>query len=67
MTNGALRGFLRGPPVQPLFVAFKPQFNRGALLTVCWASGKLTFTPLYYATSAVLNTDTLGHTAFRVL
>lgn len=43
-------GFVRGPPSgrSPIGLSFRPNFARGALLTVCWLNGKISFYPLYF-------------------
>jgi len=46
-------GFLRGPVpgARPTAVHFARQFDRGSLLSICWANGKVTFVPFYYRAS----------------
>ena len=47
----ALRGFVRGPAEAgfPHVVAFRPNFPRGALLSMCYThTGKIAFVPLYF-------------------
>jgi len=43
-------GYLRGPPNAgyPRHIEFRPVFERGALLGVCWDSGKISFYPFYF-------------------
>ncbi|KAL5007306.1 hypothetical protein ScPMuIL_016112 [Solemya velum] len=42
-------GFVRGPDSDiPQHIAFQPKFEKGALLSVVWSSGKLSYVPLYY-------------------
>jgi len=41
------RGFIRGPPsALPQHLGFSNCYPRGALLTVCWSNGKISFYPL---------------------
>ncbi|XP_041479263.1 LOW QUALITY PROTEIN: aladin-like [Lytechinus variegatus] len=48
-------GFVRGEPGEvPELISFKPNFNRGALLTICWHSGKVTFIPLLFIPSSTM-------------
>ncbi|XP_072179131.1 aladin-like [Diadema setosum] len=48
-------GFIRGEPGEiPELISFKPGFQHGALLTICWQSGKVTFVPLFFIPSAAL-------------
>jgi len=43
-------GFIRGPAVcgKPLIMRFCNAFVRGALLSICWENGKISFIPLYF-------------------
>uniref|UniRef100_A0A8C7ZXM7 Achalasia, adrenocortical insufficiency, alacrimia n=1 Tax=Oryzias sinensis TaxID=183150 RepID=A0A8C7ZXM7_9TELE len=46
-------GFVQGEPgVEPRLMQFHPNFQHGALLTVCWSSGRITHVPFYFLTSA---------------
>ncbi|XP_022099900.1 aladin-like isoform X2 [Acanthaster planci] len=51
-------GFVRGEPGQiPELIAFKPNFRQGALLTVCWQSGEVSYIPLMFMpTQAIKDT-----------
>jgi len=44
------RGFIRGPidGYKGEIFSFKPNFDRGALLTTCWLNGWISFVPLYF-------------------
>eukprot|EP01119_Soliformovum_irregulare_P014072 TRINITY_DN3810_c1_g1_i1.p1 TRINITY_DN3810_c1_g1~~TRINITY_DN3810_c1_g1_i1.p1 ORF type:complete len:487 (+),score=111.01 TRINITY_DN3810_c1_g1_i1:11-1471(+) len=44
------RGFIRGPAQgkQVTSMEFRGNFERGALLTVCWLNGKISFVPMYF-------------------
>ncbi|XP_031566795.1 aladin-like isoform X2 [Actinia tenebrosa] len=45
-------GFVRGPPDSfPELVAFQQNFSKGALLTVGWSDGSITFVPLLFTSS----------------
>ncbi|RVE70806.1 hypothetical protein OJAV_G00068080 [Oryzias javanicus] len=47
-------GFVQGEPdVEPRLMQFHPNFQHGALLTVCWSSGRITHVPFYFLSSAV--------------
>ncbi|XP_038044503.1 aladin-like isoform X2 [Patiria miniata] len=55
-------GFVRGEPGQkPELISFQPNFRQGALLTVCWQSGKVSFIPLMFMPSQAIN-DTSSST-----
>lgn len=42
-------GFVQGEPgAEPRLMQFHPNFQHGALLTVCWSSGKITHIPFYF-------------------
>uniref|UniRef100_A0A670HQH0 Aladin WD repeat nucleoporin n=1 Tax=Podarcis muralis TaxID=64176 RepID=A0A670HQH0_PODMU len=42
-------GFLQGEDgAQPQLVAFHPCFKKGALLTVCWSTGKVSHIPFFF-------------------
>lgn len=42
-------GFVQGEPgAEPRFMQFHPNFQHGALLTVCWSSGRITHVPFYF-------------------
>ncbi|XP_008119393.2 aladin isoform X2 [Anolis carolinensis] len=45
-------GFLRGEDgAQPQLVVFHPCFKKGALLTVCWSTGKISHIPFFFVTA----------------
>ncbi|XP_069735652.1 aladin isoform X2 [Phaenicophaeus curvirostris] len=47
-------GFLRGEcGAQPQLIAFHPCFKQGALLTVCWSTGKITHIPFFFVSAHV--------------
>uniref|UniRef100_A0A087X3U6 Achalasia, adrenocortical insufficiency, alacrimia n=1 Tax=Poecilia formosa TaxID=48698 RepID=A0A087X3U6_POEFO len=47
-------GFIQGEPgAEPRLLQFHPNFQHGALLTVCWSSGKITHIPFYFLTSGI--------------
>ncbi|KAM9367123.1 aladin [Phaethornis superciliosus] len=47
-------GFLRGEEgAQPQLIAFHPSFKKGALLTVCWSTGKITHIPFFFISGHV--------------
>ncbi|KAM6307956.1 LOW QUALITY PROTEIN: aladin [Podargus strigoides] len=47
-------GFLRGEhDAQPQLIAFHPCFTKGALLTVCWSTGKISHIPFFFVSSHV--------------
>ncbi|XP_061651564.1 aladin [Phyllopteryx taeniolatus] len=42
-------GFVQGDPgAQPRLVQFHPNFQHGALLTVCWSTGRISHVPFYF-------------------
>ncbi|XP_060108576.1 aladin [Heteronotia binoei] len=42
-------GFVQGEiGTQPQLVAFHPRFKKGAILTVCWSSGKVSHIPFFF-------------------
>ncbi|XP_048579838.1 aladin isoform X2 [Nematostella vectensis] len=42
-------GFVQGPPdTIPQLIAFQQNFKHGAVLTVCWSDGTISFVPLLY-------------------
>lgn len=46
-------GFVRGPPeTVPQIVTFQEDFKKGALLTVCWSDGSVSFIPLLFSPSS---------------
>lgn len=48
-------GYVRGENGDtPNIIRFQPNFKRGALLTVCWSSGKVQFIPLIFITESSL-------------
>nr|XP_047911966.1 aladin isoform X1 [Anser cygnoides] len=47
-------GFLRGEQdAQPQLIAFHPCFQKGALLTVCWSTGKISHVPFFFVSARV--------------
>ncbi|XP_027765778.1 aladin [Empidonax traillii] len=47
-------GFVRGEHgARPQIIAFHPCFPRGALLTVCWSSGKISHIPFFFVSARV--------------
>ncbi|XP_032060568.1 aladin [Aythya fuligula] len=47
-------GFLRGEQdAQPQLIAFHPCFQQGALLTVCWSTGKISHVPFFFVSAHV--------------
>uniref|UniRef100_A0A8B9NFX1 Aladin WD repeat nucleoporin n=5 Tax=Accipitriformes TaxID=2558200 RepID=A0A8B9NFX1_9AVES len=47
-------GFLRGEcGAQPQLIAFHPCFKKGALLTVCWSTGKISHIPFFFMSAHV--------------
>ncbi|XP_059968437.1 aladin isoform X1 [Mesoplodon densirostris] len=42
---GAVQG---EPGAQAQLITFHPSFNKGALLSVCWSTGRITHIPLYF-------------------
>lgn len=47
-------GFVQGEPgAEPTLIQFHPNFQHGALLTVCWSSGKITHIPFYFLSAGV--------------
>ncbi|XP_074785608.1 aladin isoform X2 [Athene noctua] len=47
-------GFLRGEcGAQPQLIAFHPSFKKGALLTVCWSTGKISHIPFFFVSAHV--------------
>ncbi|XP_061760585.1 aladin [Nerophis ophidion] len=42
-------GFVQGNPgAEPRLMQFHPKFQHGALLTVCWSTGRITHVPFYF-------------------
>uniref|UniRef100_A0A3P8X1E6 Achalasia, adrenocortical insufficiency, alacrimia n=1 Tax=Cynoglossus semilaevis TaxID=244447 RepID=A0A3P8X1E6_CYNSE len=42
-------GFVQGEPeAEPRLMQFHPNFQHGALLTVCWSTGRITHVPFYF-------------------
>ncbi|XP_064408544.1 aladin isoform X1 [Latimeria chalumnae] len=42
-------GFIQGEcNTHPQLISFHPNFSKGALLTVCWSSGRVTHIPFYF-------------------
>ncbi|KAK3736148.1 hypothetical protein QZH41_015540 [Actinostola sp. cb2023] len=56
-------GFVRGPPdTFPEVVTFQQKFDKGALLTVGWSDGSVTFIPMLFTTCNETNpTPTQAH------
>ncbi|XP_068777755.1 aladin isoform X6 [Struthio camelus] len=47
-------GFLRGERgAQPQLLAFHPCFKKGALLTVCWSTGKISHIPFFFVSAQI--------------
>uniref|UniRef100_A0A8D0DE45 Achalasia, adrenocortical insufficiency, alacrimia n=1 Tax=Sander lucioperca TaxID=283035 RepID=A0A8D0DE45_SANLU len=47
-------GFVQGEPgTEPRLMQFHPNFQHGALLTVCWSSGRITHMPFYFLSAGV--------------
>lgn len=47
-------GFVQGEPgAEPRLMQFHPNFQHGALLTVCWSSGRITHVPFYFLSAGV--------------
>lgn len=47
-------GFVQGESgAEPRLIQFHPNFQHGALLTVCWSSGKITHVPFYFLSAGV--------------
>lgn len=47
-------GFVQGESgAEPRLMQFHPKFKHGALLTVCWSSGKITHVPFYFLSASV--------------
>ncbi|XP_050781823.1 aladin isoform X4 [Gopherus flavomarginatus] len=45
-------GFLQGEPgAEPQLITFHPCFKKGALLTVCWSTGKISHIPFYFVSA----------------
>ncbi|XP_015246165.1 PREDICTED: aladin [Cyprinodon variegatus] len=54
-------GFVQGEPgAEPRLMQFHPHFQHGALLTVCWSSGKITHIPFYFLSSGVSHVGLSG-------
>ncbi|XP_014677687.1 PREDICTED: LOW QUALITY PROTEIN: aladin-like [Priapulus caudatus] len=48
-------GLVGGEPGEsPRAIAFRPGFQKGALLTVCWSSGRVSFVPMFFVSSAAM-------------
>lgn len=48
-------GFVRGPPnTVPELVTFQKNFKKGALLTVCWSDGSVSFIPFLFSPSSLV-------------
>uniref|UniRef100_A0A3Q4I6R5 Achalasia, adrenocortical insufficiency, alacrimia n=1 Tax=Neolamprologus brichardi TaxID=32507 RepID=A0A3Q4I6R5_NEOBR len=46
--------FLSGEPgAEPRLMQFHPNFRHGALLTVCWSSGRITHVPFYFLSASI--------------
>uniref|UniRef100_A0A8D3CUE0 Achalasia, adrenocortical insufficiency, alacrimia n=1 Tax=Scophthalmus maximus TaxID=52904 RepID=A0A8D3CUE0_SCOMX len=47
-------GFVQGEAdAEPRLMQFHPSFQHGALLTVCWSSGRITHVPFYFLSAGV--------------
>uniref|UniRef100_A0AAQ6IUZ9 Aladin seven-bladed propeller domain-containing protein n=1 Tax=Anabas testudineus TaxID=64144 RepID=A0AAQ6IUZ9_ANATE len=47
-------GFVQGEPgAEPRLMQFHPNFQHGALLTVCWSTGRITHVPFYFLSAGV--------------
>lgn len=47
-------GFVQGEPgAEPRLMQFHPNFKHGALLTVCWSTGRITHVPFYFLSASV--------------
>uniref|UniRef100_A0A4W6F2L4 Achalasia, adrenocortical insufficiency, alacrimia n=1 Tax=Lates calcarifer TaxID=8187 RepID=A0A4W6F2L4_LATCA len=47
-------GFVQGEPgAEPRLMQFHPNFQHGALLTVCWSTGRITHVPFYFLSTGV--------------
>ncbi|KAM6976483.1 aladin [Aplochiton taeniatus] len=47
-------GFVQGEPgTEPRLMQFHPNFQQGALLTVCWSNGRITHVPFYFTSAGV--------------
>ncbi|KAM9855639.1 aladin isoform 2-T2 [Aulostomus maculatus] len=47
-------GFVQGEPgAEPRLMQFHPNFKAGALLTVCWSTGKITHVPFYFLSAGI--------------
>uniref|UniRef100_A0A7N8Y2D4 Achalasia, adrenocortical insufficiency, alacrimia n=1 Tax=Mastacembelus armatus TaxID=205130 RepID=A0A7N8Y2D4_9TELE len=47
-------GFVQGEPgAEPRLMQFHPNFQHGALLTVCWSTGRITHVPFYFVSTGV--------------
>uniref|UniRef100_A0A1A8G9M0 Achalasia, adrenocortical insufficiency, alacrimia n=1 Tax=Nothobranchius korthausae TaxID=1143690 RepID=A0A1A8G9M0_9TELE len=46
-------GFVQGEPgVEPRLMQFHPNFRHGALLTLCWSTGRITHVPFYFLSTS---------------
>ncbi|XP_028842607.1 aladin isoform X2 [Denticeps clupeoides] len=55
-------GFIKGEPgVEPRLMQFHPQFQHGALLTLCWSNGKITHLPFYFVSAGATTATCLPH------
>lgn len=44
-------GYIQGPgDVEPIFISFKPSFDVGTCLTICWSDGSISYFPIYMPT-----------------
>uniref|UniRef100_A0A667X9U5 Achalasia, adrenocortical insufficiency, alacrimia n=1 Tax=Myripristis murdjan TaxID=586833 RepID=A0A667X9U5_9TELE len=47
-------GFVQGEPgTEPRLMQFHPNFQHGALLTVCWSNGRITHVPFYFLSAGM--------------
>ncbi|KAM8829390.1 aladin isoform 2-T2 [Synchiropus picturatus] len=57
-------GFVQGEPdAEPRLIQFHPNFQHGALLTVCWSSGRITHVPFYFLSATARNLGANGSPA----
>uniref|UniRef100_A0A3Q4IFB2 Achalasia, adrenocortical insufficiency, alacrimia n=1 Tax=Neolamprologus brichardi TaxID=32507 RepID=A0A3Q4IFB2_NEOBR len=54
LLKGITSGFVQGEPgAEPRLMQFHPNFRHGALLTVCWSSGRITHVPFYFLSASI--------------
>lgn len=50
------KGYIQGKDgVDPVFIAFKPNYDMGACLSVCWSDGDIRHIPMYFSASSAIN------------